>query len=317
MGEDKKLEEGQLSGSTLHSQIEDWRKGGSKFVAKIVEEADEIEELDEGKYHVLFEVVVRQRVRPKTAVHLNGRAEGKAATTYRAAGEEDKDRAADGRERPAAVGERVLKLIGEDRTLAREADERILITATKQAITKKKDPNTEMENAAAIEKNRIERAQEDEEVVGVEVGNLQGGGNFDWRVLGGRGGGEGVVEWSGWMARRGRDVGVGGIIPVQLEQISVGEDASVLKEHCVQLAFHDTSTWHHQKRRVERTLRIEERKDGERENQMADGVGRYMFALRKRCCGGWKAGTVLPSHSHHILLKHVLRVLAALATPLD
>ncbi|KAK2954340.1 hypothetical protein BLNAU_10672 [Blattamonas nauphoetae] len=153
-------EEGQLSGSTLHSQIEDWRKGGSKFVAKIVEEADEIEELDEGKYHVLFEVVVRQRVRPKTAVHLNGRAEGKAATTYRAAGEEDKDRAADGRERPAAVGERVLKLIGEDRTLAREADERILITATKQAITKKKDPNTEMENAAAIEKNRIERVRE-------------------------------------------------------------------------------------------------------------------------------------------------------------
>ncbi|KAK2952211.1 hypothetical protein BLNAU_12770 [Blattamonas nauphoetae] len=149
---------GQLSGSTLHSQIEDWRKGGSKFVAKIVEEADEIEELDEGSITCCSKLWYdKEYARKQRSISTGGR---KERQRRRAAGEEDKDRAADGRERPAAVGERVLKLIGEDRTLAREADERILITATKQAITKKKDPNTEMENAAAIEKNRIERVRE-------------------------------------------------------------------------------------------------------------------------------------------------------------
>ncbi|KAK2954476.1 hypothetical protein BLNAU_10644 [Blattamonas nauphoetae] len=184
-------EEGQLSSSTLHSQIEDpirheedpersfdvfrtavqallkqhfesetltcevsshdWRKGGSKFVANIVEEADEIEELEEG-----YGPSQRAGGRKGSDDVSFG---GWRSDDTGAAGEEDKDRASDGRERPAAVGERVLKLIGEDRTLAREADERNLIAATKQEITKKKDPNTEMENAAAIEKNRIERAR--------------------------------------------------------------------------------------------------------------------------------------------------------------
>ncbi|KAK2940207.1 hypothetical protein BLNAU_24886 [Blattamonas nauphoetae] len=194
-------EEGQLSSSTLHSQIEDpirheedpersfdvfrtavqallkqhfesetltcevsshdWRKGGSKFVANIVEEADEIEELEEGS------IACCSKFGATGPSQRAGGRKGSDDVSFGgwrsddtgAAGEEDKDRASDGRERPAAVGERVLKLIGEDRTLAREADERNLIAATKQEITKKKDPNTEMENAAAIEKNRIERAR--------------------------------------------------------------------------------------------------------------------------------------------------------------
>ncbi|KAK2952489.1 putative 3'5'-cyclic nucleotide phosphodiesterase [Blattamonas nauphoetae] len=65
--------------------------------------------------------------------------------------------------------ERVLKLIGEDKTLAREADERILIAATKKDKKKKKDPNAEMENAAAVEKNRNERTR-----VQLELGRLKG-----------------------------------------------------------------------------------------------------------------------------------------------
>ncbi|KAK2949463.1 hypothetical protein BLNAU_15659 [Blattamonas nauphoetae] len=61
-----------------------------------------------------------------------------------------------------------IKLIGEDKTLVREAGERILIAATKQEKTKKNDPNTEMENAAAVEKNRIEQAR-----VQLELGCLK------------------------------------------------------------------------------------------------------------------------------------------------
>ncbi|KAK2944652.1 hypothetical protein BLNAU_20451 [Blattamonas nauphoetae] len=49
-----------------------------------------------------------------------------------------------------------IKLIGEDKTLVREAGERILIAATKQEKTKKNDPNTEMENAAAAQEEEYE-----------------------------------------------------------------------------------------------------------------------------------------------------------------
>ncbi|KAK2961242.1 hypothetical protein BLNAU_3688 [Blattamonas nauphoetae] len=49
-----------------------------------------------------------------------------------------------------------IKLIGEDKTLVREAGERILIAATKQEKTKKNDPNTEMENAAAAQEDEYE-----------------------------------------------------------------------------------------------------------------------------------------------------------------
>ncbi|KAK2943134.1 hypothetical protein BLNAU_21961 [Blattamonas nauphoetae] len=100
-----------------------------------------------------------------------------------AAGEEDLDRTADRRDHPAAVGvanerdrtndkakadlrdlrmalittkECGIKLIGEDKTLVREAGERILIAATKQEKTKKNDPNTEMENAAAAQEEEYE-----------------------------------------------------------------------------------------------------------------------------------------------------------------